>query len=260
MSIRVMSRVWDHSRHKGSALLLLLAIADNANEAGEAWPSIDTLAKKVRMTDRNVQMLVQRLVDSGELQVEPGGGKHHTNHYRVTLNGEATNTEKFSPLATPNGEKSRANGEKSGGQTVKNPVAKGERATSPEPGEPSSEPSLEPGDRARSARTRENGVGAPQAPTETTKTGDVVTRVKAEGIPITISSRDGKAIKDCNASAEQIAAAYVAAYRGTWGDEFIRSNLSVHLVVDRLAGFLASTNGRSPARAAGAFAFMEKTA
>jgi hypothetical protein len=34
MSIRVMTKVWDHSTQKGSTLLLLLALADHAADDG----------------------------------------------------------------------------------------------------------------------------------------------------------------------------------------------------------------------------------
>jgi hypothetical protein len=54
MSISIMTLVWSESQHKGSELLLLLAIADNANDQGIAYPSLRTLAKKTRMSRRNV--------------------------------------------------------------------------------------------------------------------------------------------------------------------------------------------------------------
>jgi hypothetical protein len=72
MSIAIMTHVWERSQHKGSELLLLLAIADNANDQGIAYPSLRTLARKIRMSRRNVIFLVKRLVASGELRVETG--------------------------------------------------------------------------------------------------------------------------------------------------------------------------------------------
>jgi hypothetical protein len=47
MSIHIMTQVWERSQHKGRALLLILAIADNANDQGLAYPSAKTLAKKI---------------------------------------------------------------------------------------------------------------------------------------------------------------------------------------------------------------------
>lgn len=69
MSIQTMTRVWSRSTHSGTELLLLLAIADFADDHGTAWPSVETLARKARTTRRHVQRLLGRLVDSGELRV-----------------------------------------------------------------------------------------------------------------------------------------------------------------------------------------------
>ena len=56
MSLRVMNWVWEHSTAKGSELLLLLDIADAADDQGRnAFPSISTLAAKTRMSRRTVQ-------------------------------------------------------------------------------------------------------------------------------------------------------------------------------------------------------------
>jgi len=89
MSVRVSNYVWRHSKQKGAALLLLLAIADQADDDGRnAWPSVATLAKKIRMTSRSVQLLTERLVAGGELRVEEGGGKHGTHRYSVVLDEE----------------------------------------------------------------------------------------------------------------------------------------------------------------------------
>lgn len=67
MSIKEMSRVWADSKQKGSALLLLLAIADNANDDGICWPGTETLAKKTRMTTRNVLRLLDTLIGAKEI-------------------------------------------------------------------------------------------------------------------------------------------------------------------------------------------------
>lgn len=52
MSIKVSSLVWDCSGQKSGKLLLLLAIADHANEQGVAWPGIPLLARKTRLCER----------------------------------------------------------------------------------------------------------------------------------------------------------------------------------------------------------------
>ena len=67
MSIKCMTQVWESSQAKGSELLLLLAIADHASDDGYAWPGIESLAKKIRMTTRTVIRLVEELEKKREL-------------------------------------------------------------------------------------------------------------------------------------------------------------------------------------------------
>lgn len=83
MSIYLTTEVWQNSSRKGSELLLLLAIADHANEQGVCWPSVDHLARKCRLSPRQVRRLIEKLVDSGEIAVEQGGGRRFTNIYHI---------------------------------------------------------------------------------------------------------------------------------------------------------------------------------
>ena len=85
MSIYVMSRVWVASESTGSNRLILLAIADFANDEGDAFPSVKTLAKKSRMSERTAQYAIQSLIKSGELRVDKGIGPHGCNLYHVSL-------------------------------------------------------------------------------------------------------------------------------------------------------------------------------
>ncbi|SDP98498.1 helix-turn-helix domain-containing protein [Lentzea jiangxiensis] len=85
MSIKVVTLVWEYAPAAGNELLLLLAIADQANDLGaEAWPSIDTLARRTRLNPRTVQRLLRKLVSAGLLCIEPGGGRR-SNTYRIDL-------------------------------------------------------------------------------------------------------------------------------------------------------------------------------
>jgi hypothetical protein len=85
MSIQVMSRVWAASRQAGGALVVLLAIADFADDQGVAYPSIPTLACKARLSERQVQRVIAELVGGDELMVEPGQGRHGSHLYRVIV-------------------------------------------------------------------------------------------------------------------------------------------------------------------------------
>jgi hypothetical protein len=65
----------------------MLAIADNANDLGYAWPGEATLARKIRLSKRQVQRLVHDLADEGdELAVIWGGSAaRNTNKYYVLV-------------------------------------------------------------------------------------------------------------------------------------------------------------------------------
>lgn len=86
MSVKVTSWVWEHSRSRGAQRLVLLCIADHANDDGlEAFPSLARLARKTGMTERGVQKAIQSLIALGELQVTMGGGRGRSNRYRVLM-------------------------------------------------------------------------------------------------------------------------------------------------------------------------------
>jgi hypothetical protein len=115
MSIKIMSHVWEHSQHKGGDLLLLLAIADHADDQGIAFPSVARLAKKTRMTERNIQLLLKRLLSSRELTIHLGEGPHGCHLYQLTIHDTCLchgRGENFSP-EKPSGVK-KVRGEKSG--------------------------------------------------------------------------------------------------------------------------------------------------
>lgn len=85
MSVRTMARVWAGSKHGGSHLLLLLAIADFSDDDGNAYPAVSTLADKCRMKLRNAQVILAALRKSGELAVRENEGPKGTNLYRITI-------------------------------------------------------------------------------------------------------------------------------------------------------------------------------
>src|SRR5947208_9033856 len=85
MSIEAISAVWKHSRQKSGGLLVLLALADYTNNEGIAWPALSTLARKIRMSKRNVQRWVRVLEKAGELEVRPNQGRKGSNIYKICL-------------------------------------------------------------------------------------------------------------------------------------------------------------------------------
>jgi hypothetical protein len=83
MSIRVQSHVWETSPAKGSDLLVLLAIADFANDDGVAWPGVDTLARKARISKRQTQYCLRNLTTAGLLSIQENAGPKGTHLYKV---------------------------------------------------------------------------------------------------------------------------------------------------------------------------------
>lgn len=92
MSIEAMVGVLNHSKAQGAAHIVLLNIANHQGEQG-AWPSIPTLARLAKVSDRRVQQILNELVEMGELSIDAraaGYGSVKTNRYWVTLTCPAT--------------------------------------------------------------------------------------------------------------------------------------------------------------------------
>ena len=159
MSIDVMTRVWANSKQKGSALLLMVSIADYANEKGVAYPSIETLARKVRMSERNVQLLLRRLEEAGELDIKASAGPSGCNLYRIILDEDNARKggEKISPPPVktlhPGGEIQRDGGEIQRAEGVK-----------PSSPDPSVDPPIDPSENTARAQAPVQPVKAAAPP------------------------------------------------------------------------------------------------
>jgi len=90
LSVQAISWVIDQSKHKGNTFVVLLMIANHAKSDGSgAWPSIHTLAKESRLSDRTVQRCIKRLsrnwkkIWPPELLVRTGKGPYGSNLYDI---------------------------------------------------------------------------------------------------------------------------------------------------------------------------------
>jgi DnaD/phage-associated family protein len=84
MSIDVMARVWNQSAAKESSLLVLLALADRADENGVCWPGVEWISQKARLKDeRHVRRILRQLEDMGEIYVSLGAGRGRTSLYLI---------------------------------------------------------------------------------------------------------------------------------------------------------------------------------
>jgi Helix-turn-helix domain len=78
--------VWEYSRAKLGPRLVLLKIADNADDRGYAWPSVRYLARRTKLSRRHVQRAIKSLIAIGELEPVTGPTKDRNSiTYRVTL-------------------------------------------------------------------------------------------------------------------------------------------------------------------------------
>lgn len=90
MSIEIMSMVWKSDAYTSSPAkrLLLLAIADQANDQCTCWPKIATLAKKIGCSRDYAQALIRDLKTDGYITVEarPVAGKPNlSNLYTIQV-------------------------------------------------------------------------------------------------------------------------------------------------------------------------------
>lgn len=89
MSIQQLDLVLKHSQATPAAKLILVGIANHANDAGEAWPSRELLATYGNCSIRSVSRHIGELTDLGELEVfqneGPGRSDRRPNLYRIII-------------------------------------------------------------------------------------------------------------------------------------------------------------------------------
>lgn len=86
MSVKAMNWVWSLDELAPSETLVMLALADAADDDGFCWPSQALLARKARQTDRNVRRILTRLSQAGLLAVETRSSTRGRRSNRYWLN------------------------------------------------------------------------------------------------------------------------------------------------------------------------------
>jgi hypothetical protein len=88
LSAEATTAVLHHSKAEGTAKLVLWGIANHHSDAG-AWPSIATLAKYAKVSERRVQQIIRDLEKLGEIVIEEQGGfgtsQYKTNRYHILI-------------------------------------------------------------------------------------------------------------------------------------------------------------------------------
>lgn len=92
------SQAWMNSRATNGPLLVLMAIAFEADEKGECVMSVAELARKARLSDRAVQNATPALVALGELEVDARVADAGRNRYRLTLPDHGRTGEESAPV------------------------------------------------------------------------------------------------------------------------------------------------------------------
>lgn len=97
MSIRIMSAIFESKTLGPTERLVMLALADHADDDGRCYPSIERLRQRTGLSERAVQTNIRKLVDQGYIRIVPGGGKGNANLYFVSANPAAA-----APYSDPN--------------------------------------------------------------------------------------------------------------------------------------------------------------
>lgn len=76
MSISLMAEAW-RMTIPSTEKMVLLCLCDFANDRGECWPSVDTLAAKCSLSDRTVQKAIKQLKAWGIIRTVEVPGRSH---------------------------------------------------------------------------------------------------------------------------------------------------------------------------------------
>lgn len=114
MSVHVLSKVKRHYPGAGGEYTLALCLADVCNDEGASiWPSVQTLARDSRQSERTVQRQLKAMVAMGWLEVvAEGGGCGRSTRYRInpawieSPESWRKNGDKLSPFLAQNGDTS----------------------------------------------------------------------------------------------------------------------------------------------------------
>lgn len=127
MSVQALAWVLECSEARLGGRLVLLSIANHADERGDnAWPSVPTIAREARMSERQVRTVLRDLVELGELEINEGAGPRGCHMYRLTGIAQRRLWDGQDPGKIRRGEKSA--GVKNRAAPLKNPTPTPEKS------------------------------------------------------------------------------------------------------------------------------------
>jgi len=95
MSFKLVAQVMEIKVGSPLRKIILIKLADQANDEGTCWPSYETIAKACEISKRSVITHIQVLEDQGFLRIEKrynkDAGKNFSNRYHLTLDKGSAN-------------------------------------------------------------------------------------------------------------------------------------------------------------------------
>jgi hypothetical protein len=88
MSVKIMSDVFERSKTEGNARLVLLSLADCANDDGACWPSIRKIAEKANLSEPIAKKYLNALIEVGVVrreEREDQSGRQTSNYYTIMV-------------------------------------------------------------------------------------------------------------------------------------------------------------------------------
>lgn len=125
MSVKCTTWVWDHSPTTGNDRIVLVFLADQADDDGtNAYPSIERIAAKANVPVRTVMRCIERMEASGALRViRPAKrGRGRFNHYVVLMDSPMKGVDLTCGQPPPDGASSEPHPEPETRENTRNPA------------------------------------------------------------------------------------------------------------------------------------------
>lgn len=103
MSNVALNAVFEKSRSQGAARLVMLSLADRADDEGRSFCGAADLCRRTMANRATVFQAIKKLRKMGELEVLPEKGRKNCNCYRITVNQSRQATSRVTqPVASDN--------------------------------------------------------------------------------------------------------------------------------------------------------------
>lgn len=235
----------DDVRMGASPLRVLVALGHYRDAEGWCWPKQRQVADRLGITQQAVSKALRGLQEMGYIEIhdqyDETTGARISSRYRVLMDYVLPVEYRRTPQPDVVGAQLEVVP-----PTTPGVVAPTTSPTiAPQPDVVAIEEELTQENKPREqTKKKRTDVRLPKAPSAQST---VIDLIEAGGAPRpTFGGRAGKAVREAG-DPEAVAAAYLAVWRGEWGDGWLRDNLSIHAVVDRLDGFRAWQADRMPA-------------